>query len=374
MSVDLDRLLAHLDPDGRGGRRHVDEVATAICALAPHIDAAAVPELVRDTIQAGERQGMWSSTRTVTVHRGRTTLPKSIILPRSGAPADQLRPVAVPLRDELASWAATLPLSQTQRQVLLAVNDWLRRTDGGNTAVAEAAERAYELLGDEKAFDSTPPRGGATLWGSGRLTFQLLRCHPHPDTPHLGTDNVNREPARTRPVRRKPRHLPYLPARATHPQPPTLGRRRLGPRPQHRTPGIPGRPAVHRHQPRLPRRSRPSGTGHRGNRLRHGTTRRNTSRPSRTTLGTSHPAARPSGPADQRHRRPPTRLLAPRDDPRTGANSLDDRPRNPAGSATRRPPHNRAGLTGFSLTVHGPTRRSADIGAGQVGYRGSGVL
>jgi len=180
MSVDLDRVLAHLDPDGRGGRRHVDEVATAICALAPHIDAAAVPELVRDTIQAGERQGMWSSTRTVTVHRGRTTLPKSIILPRSGAPADQLRPVAVPLRDELASWAATLPLSQTQRQVLLAVNDWLRRTDGGNTAVAEAAERAYELLGDEKAFDSTPPRGGATLWGSGRLTFQLLRCHRTP--------------------------------------------------------------------------------------------------------------------------------------------------------------------------------------------------
>src|SRR6266542_4376618 len=180
MSVDLDRLLAHLDPDGRGGRRHVDEVATAICALAPHIDAAAVPELVRDTIQAGVRQGMWSSTRTVTVHRGRTTLPKSIILPRSGAPADQLRPVAVPLRDELASWAATLPLSQTQRQVLLAVNDWLRRTDGGNTAVAEAAERAYELLGDEKAFDSTPPRGGATLWGSGRLTFQLLRCHRTP--------------------------------------------------------------------------------------------------------------------------------------------------------------------------------------------------
>src|SRR6266498_690334 len=327
MSVDLDRLLAHLDPDGRGGRRHVDEVATAICALAPHIDAAAVPELVRDTIQAGERQGMWSSTRTVTVHRGRTTLPKSIILPRSGAPADQLRPVAVPLRDELASWAATLPLSQTQRQVLLAVNDWLRRTDGGNTAVAEAAERAYELLGDEKAFDSTPPRGGATLWGSGRLTFQLLRCH------------------------RTPTPLTWEPTTSTVSQPgPVL---------------CVENHATFRTFLRVLRTD---------NRLRHGTTRRNTSRPSRTTLGTSHPAARPSGPADQRHRRPPTRLLAPRDDPRTGANSLDDRPRNPAGSATRRPPHNRAGLTGFSLTVHGPTRRSADIGAGQVGYRGSGVL
>src|SRR6266498_3279346 len=368
MSVDLDRLLAHLDPDGRGGRRHVDEVATAICALAPHIDAAAVPELVRDTIQAGERQGMWSSTRTVTVHRGRTTLPKSIILPRSGAPADQLRPVAVPLRDELASWAATLPLSQTQRQVLLAR---VLRLGGAGRRVRRTRLRTPRR---RKGVRLHPTPWRRYLVGFRPAHLPAPAMPPHPDTPHLGTDNVNREPARTRPVRRKPRHLPYLPARATHPQPPTLGRRRLGPRPQHRTPGIPGRPAVHRHQPRLPRRSRPSGTGHRGNRLRHGTTRRNTSRPSRTTLGTSHPAARPSGPADQRHRRPPTRLLAPRDDPRTGANSLDDRPRNPAGSATRRPPHNRAGLTGFSLTVHGPTRRSADIGAGQVGYRGSGVL
>lgn len=180
MSIDLNRLLAHLDPDGRGGRRHIDDVATAIRALAPHVDAADMPELVRDTIHEGKRQGIWSSTSTVTIRRGRTTLPKSITLPRTSAPADQLRAVTVPLRDELASWAATLPLTRAQRQVLLAVNDWLRRTNGGNISIAEAAERAYELLGDEKAFDSNPPRGGATLWGPNRLTFELLRCQRTP--------------------------------------------------------------------------------------------------------------------------------------------------------------------------------------------------
>jgi hypothetical protein len=60
------------------------------------------------------------------------------------------------------------------------VNDWLRRTNGGNVPIAAAAERAYELIRDEKAFDSTPPRGGAQLWGPGRLTFQLLRCERIP--------------------------------------------------------------------------------------------------------------------------------------------------------------------------------------------------
>jgi hypothetical protein len=180
MTIDLDHLCSHLDPDGRGGRRDIDDVATAIRALAPHIDAAAVPELVRDTIHAGQQQGRWSPARTATVQRGRTTLPRFITLPRTAAPGDQLRPVGVPLREELAPWAATLPLSQTQREVLLAVNDWLRRTNGGHTPVVEAAERAYELLHDEKAFDSTPPRGGATLWAPSRITFQLLRCRRTP--------------------------------------------------------------------------------------------------------------------------------------------------------------------------------------------------
>jgi hypothetical protein len=180
--VDLDALVSLLDPDGRGGRRHVDDVATAIRRLVVHIDAAEMPQLVGDTIRRGEEQGRWSATRTATVRRGLATLPKALTLPSdTRATSRRLRPVA-PLRDELAGWAANLRLSPPQRQLLVAVNEWLRRTDGGNIPVVAAAERAYELIGDEKAFDSWPPRGGAILWGPGRLTFELLRC-AHTPTP-----------------------------------------------------------------------------------------------------------------------------------------------------------------------------------------------
>lgn len=176
--ISLEALVAALDPEGKGGRRHVDDVATAIREAAAHLDASAVPELVRDTIERGEQLGLWTVARTTTVRRGRITLPKSVVLPASTSPAaiDQLRRVGIPLRDELASWAADLLLSSAQRELLLAVNDWLRRTDGGRVPVIAAAERAYELIRDEKAFDSQPPQGGAKLWRPGRLTFELLRC------------------------------------------------------------------------------------------------------------------------------------------------------------------------------------------------------
>lgn len=82
----------------------------------------------------------------------------------------------MPLRHELAGWATALELSGTQRTVLLAANEWLRRTNGGQAPVVAVAERAYDLLRNEKAFDSTPPLGGETLWRPGRLTFDLLRC------------------------------------------------------------------------------------------------------------------------------------------------------------------------------------------------------
>jgi hypothetical protein len=179
-TIDLDALITALDPEGRGGRRHADDVAIAIRAQAPHLTAAEVPELVADTIRRGAAEGRWATARNTTVLRGRTTLPKTVTIPAMRPPAGQIMPVGVPLRDELAAWAATLRLSATQRELLLAVNDWLRRTNGGDVPVAAAAERAYELIRDEKAFDSTPPRGGAQLWGPGRLTFQLLRCERLP--------------------------------------------------------------------------------------------------------------------------------------------------------------------------------------------------
>jgi hypothetical protein len=178
--IDLDALIAALDPDNRGGRHHIDQVAAAIRAMVTYVDAAAVPQLVLDTIRRGEQAGRWSATRTTTVRRGRTTLPKSVMLPRAGPPGDKLRLVGVPLRQELAPWATTLPLSSSQRDLLLAVNDWLKRTNGGNVPIIAAAERAYELVRDEKAFDSSPPRGGTTLWRPDRLTFGMLRCERIP--------------------------------------------------------------------------------------------------------------------------------------------------------------------------------------------------
>ena len=197
-TIDLDALIAALDPEGRGGRRHADEVAVAIRAQTPHLSAAEIPELVRGTIQRGETEGYWAPARYATVLRGRTTLPKSVTIPATRRHSDRLTPIGVPLRGELAEWAATLRLSASQRGLLLAVNEWLRRTNGGNVPVAAAAERAYELIGDEKAFDSTPPRGGAQLWSPGRLTFQLLRCERVP-TP-LTWEPVTSTLARSGPI------------------------------------------------------------------------------------------------------------------------------------------------------------------------------
>lgn len=179
-AIDLAELIAVLDPEGKGGRRHVDEIATVIRELAAHVDAAAVPDLVRDTIARGQEAGLWAAARTATVRRGRITLPKSLVLQAPARTTDQFRRAGVPLRDELAPWASGLLLSAFQRELLLAVNDWLRRTDGGKVPVIAAAERAYELIRNEKAFDSTPPRGGTKLWGPGRLTFRLLRCERTP--------------------------------------------------------------------------------------------------------------------------------------------------------------------------------------------------
>ncbi|VVJ21616.1 Uncharacterised protein [Amycolatopsis camponoti] len=174
-TVDLDALVLALDPEGRGGRHDIDTFATELGKLAPGAEPADVPDLVRVTLERGREAGLWSVAKA-TVRRGRSALPKSIQLIRTVPPGDQRRPVGVPLRPELAGWATSLDLLHTQRTVLLAVNDWLRRTNGGRVAVIPAAERAYEVLGNEKAFDSTPPAGGETLWRPGRLTFDLLRC------------------------------------------------------------------------------------------------------------------------------------------------------------------------------------------------------
>ncbi|OIV38532.1 hypothetical protein BIV57_05200 [Mangrovactinospora gilvigrisea] len=119
------------------------------------------------------------------------------LTPANPRPVDGHRPIPTALRPELA-WATDLRLTGAQRHLLHAVNDWLRRTDGGNAPIAAAAERAFQLLGDEKAFDHQPPRGGATLWAPGRLTLELLRCRRNP-TP-LVWEPVNTIPNSPQPV------------------------------------------------------------------------------------------------------------------------------------------------------------------------------
>ncbi len=93
--------------------------------------------------------GLWTCAKT-TVRRGRGVLPKSIALSGVTRSGDRRRPVGVPLRHELAGWATALGLSGTQRTVLLAANEWLRRTNGGQAPVVAVAERAYDLLRNER--------------------------------------------------------------------------------------------------------------------------------------------------------------------------------------------------------------------------------
>jgi len=174
-AVDLDALILALDPENRGGRHDIDTFATELRRLAPETEPADVHSLIQATLERGCTAGLWSTAK-VTVRRGGSVLPKSILLVKAVRSGDQRRPVGVPLRPELAGWATSLELLGSQRTVLLAVNDWLRRTDGGQVPIVAAAERAYQLVGNEKAFDSTPPLGGETLWRPGRLSFDLLRC------------------------------------------------------------------------------------------------------------------------------------------------------------------------------------------------------
>jgi len=61
--INLEALVTALDPEGKGGRRHVDDVATAIREAAAHLDASAVPELVRDAIEQHEQLGVLGQIR-----------------------------------------------------------------------------------------------------------------------------------------------------------------------------------------------------------------------------------------------------------------------------------------------------------------------
>jgi len=81
-TVDIDTLIAALDPAGLGGRGYADDIAAMIRSLTAHLGPAAVPELVRDTIQRGEQQARWAVARTAMVLRRRVAT-----VPAASAPS-----------------------------------------------------------------------------------------------------------------------------------------------------------------------------------------------------------------------------------------------------------------------------------------------
>jgi hypothetical protein len=100
-------------------------------------------------------------------------LPRSITIPTSRRSVRAKEWIRFPWRHELG-WIASLPtLSDTRLRELIAVNNWLARTDGGETAVVPVRYRSAEIFGDEKCLDGM---ARTALFGPGRLSFDLLAC------------------------------------------------------------------------------------------------------------------------------------------------------------------------------------------------------
>jgi Protein of unknown function C-terminus (DUF2399) len=152
--------------EGRGrGRTRLDE----LWELLDRADPASRLSVDRRTLLAAAVEELVTAgviTRSAGEDRGRPPLPKHVDRVRVvGSAPPPARPQ--PWHPELA-WAARRRLTGAQEELLRAVNRWL--FDGGTRAPeAPLRERAWEITGDEKAFD----RG---LVADGSLTPAVLRA------------------------------------------------------------------------------------------------------------------------------------------------------------------------------------------------------
>lgn len=104
-------------------------------------------------------------------------LPRSVTVPAARRPARDRAWIRFPWRHELG-WVASLPvLSDGRLRDLVAVNDWLARTGGGNVPVVPLRYRSVEVFGDEKCLEGM---ARTNLFGPGRLSLQLLACQRIP--------------------------------------------------------------------------------------------------------------------------------------------------------------------------------------------------
>lgn len=104
-------------------------------------------------------------------------LPRWIAVPAARRTPRHRGWIRFPWRPELG-WVASLPtLSDTRLRDLIAINDWLTRTDGGRAPVVPMRYRSAELFGDEKRLDRM---ARTNLFGPGRLSLQMLACVRRP--------------------------------------------------------------------------------------------------------------------------------------------------------------------------------------------------
>ena len=115
---------------------------------------------------------------------------------RPAPPRGEHAPEAPVVWDAELAFAGRLELdgglSEGERRLLVAVNDWLRHQDSGAATMVPIRERSWELLGDEKVLERL--RRGR-LFAPGRLTDELLAVEPQ--FAPVDAAAVGRDPART---------------------------------------------------------------------------------------------------------------------------------------------------------------------------------
>ncbi|MCY1144124.1 hypothetical protein OWR29_39530 [Actinoplanes sp. Pm04-4] len=143
---------------------------------------AAAPRLIGDAVQAAaleaalrnlETRGLLELPSTAWDTSTTPPLPRSVTIPAARRALRAKEWIRFPWRHELG-WVASLPtLSDARLRELIAINTWLARTNGGTTSIVPVRYRSAEIFGDEKCLDGM---ARTNLFGSGRLSFDLLAC------------------------------------------------------------------------------------------------------------------------------------------------------------------------------------------------------
>lgn len=142
----------------------------------------AAPRLVGDPVQAAALGAALRDLATrgvvelpITAWDTSTTppLPRSAVVPAARRATRDREWMRFPWRPELG-WVASLSaLSDARLRDLIAINDWLARTDGGNVPSVPLRYRSVELFGDEKCLEGM---ARTNLFGPGRLSLEMLAC------------------------------------------------------------------------------------------------------------------------------------------------------------------------------------------------------